>query len=155
MAQRLTAIGDRVDVVLAELRSVAHGIYPAALEDGGLSGVLGSLVRSARTPVAVRDGLAGRRVQRDAEAALYLVAREALRNVDEHAAASGATVTVTHDNGQVRVAVADDGRGGATIGPRGGLAELADRVGALRGTLRVMDGPKQGTIVEAVIPCGS
>jgi signal transduction histidine kinase len=50
------------------------------------------------------------------------------------------------------VCVSDDGRGGATLSNRSGLA---DRVAALGGTLRVNSPAGRGTLIEAVLPCAS
>jgi signal transduction histidine kinase len=53
----------------------------------------------------------------------------------------------------LRVMVADDGRGGAAPGEGTGIQGLADRVAALGGQL-VLDSPAgAGTRVEAVLPC--
>jgi len=56
--------------------------------------------------------------------------------------------------GEVRVEIADDGRGGAdpTAGNGTGLRGLADRVEALGGQLAVESPPGQGTTVRAVLP---
>jgi signal transduction histidine kinase len=151
LAPAFEAVADIVDEALAELREVAHGIHPAVLDDGGLGPALAMLRVRTATPVAVLDELGPNRLPPDVEAVVYLVAAEALRNVDAHAAATRATVRLSRDEQAVRIAVDDDGRGGASVGA--GLAELVDRVGALRGSLRVTNGPAGGTQVEAVMPC--
>jgi signal transduction histidine kinase len=51
--------------------------------------------------------------------------------------------------------VADDGRGGAAAAPGSGLAGLSDRVQALGGALALDSAAGRGTVVEAVVPCGS
>ncbi len=48
--------------------------------------------------------------------------------------------------------VRDDGVGGADVGGGTGLRGLADRVGALDGTLEVESPPGAGTLVRARIP---
>ena len=48
----------------------------------------------------------------------------------------------------------DDGVGGATLSPNGGLAGLRDRIEALDGTMAVRSDPTGGTIVMAELPCG-
>ncbi len=71
------------------------------------------------------------------EAAVYFVVAESLTNAVKHAEASELHVRMAADDGQLRVEIADDGRGGAD--PRTssgtGLRGLADRVEALGGTL--------------------
>ena len=58
-------------------------------------------------------------------------------------------------DGLVNVTVSDDGLGGAAVRPGSGLAGLFDRVNAVGGGLRVASPLGGGTVVEAVIPCGS
>jgi signal transduction histidine kinase len=49
----------------------------------------------------------------------------------------------------------DDGSGGASLTPTGGLTGLADRVAALGGELAVDSRRGTGTTVEARLPCAS
>ena len=86
------------------------------------------------------------------EAAAYFVVSECLANVDKHAQAGSATVSVTPVNGELVVSVGDDGVGGASTGDGSGLQGLEDRVGALDGTLAVESTPGEGTRVLARIP---
>jgi signal transduction histidine kinase len=50
------------------------------------------------------------------------------------------------------VEVEDDGAGGAVLGGGSGLPGLADRVGALDGSLDVESAPGAGTLVRARLP---
>jgi signal transduction histidine kinase len=86
------------------------------------------------------------------EAAVYYVIAEALTNVTKYAAATAADVAVSSDASGVRVAVADDGVGGADPAGGSGLRGLADRVEALGGRLAVRSPATGGTRVEAWIP---
>jgi signal transduction histidine kinase len=53
------------------------------------------------------------------------------------------------------VEVRDDGRGGADVRAGAGLAGIADRVAAVGGALSLSSPAGGGTIVEAMLPCGS
>ena len=88
------------------------------------------------------------------EAVAYFVVAEALTNVAKHSGARSAAVVVQGQQGTLRIAVLDDGRGGADpAGP--GLTGLADRVQAMDGRLS-LDSPAGGpTTIEVVLPCGS
>ena len=77
---------------------------------------------------------------------------ECLANVDKHAQASGATVSVRVEEGQLRVEVADDGRGGVDTENGSGIQGLRDRVGALGGRLDIESPESVGTRVHATIP---
>jgi signal transduction histidine kinase len=86
------------------------------------------------------------------ERAAYFVISEALSNVYKHAAATRATVAVCAHDGRLVVDVGDDGVGGANAGGTG-LRGLDDRIGALRGTLRVDSPVSVGTRIVAELPC--
>jgi signal transduction histidine kinase len=85
--------------------------------------------------------------------AAYFVVSEALANVAKYAQATEATVAVRRDNGHVTVEITDDGIGGADASHGSGLRGLADRVGALDGTLRLESPAGRGTRLRVEIPC--
>jgi signal transduction histidine kinase len=87
-----------------------------------------------------------------AEATAYFTVAEALTNVAKYADASHATVRLARENGGLSIEVRDDGKGGARATPGSGLAGLADRVGALDGSLSVDSPPGEGTLLRAVLP---
>jgi signal transduction histidine kinase len=75
----------------------------------------------------------------------YLVAAEALANIAKHASAHRARVTAVIDGGFLRLVIADDGAGGATLEHGSGLRGLADRAASLGGTLRIRSEAGRGT----------
>lgn len=156
-----TAAGELIDQVASELatateelRELARGIHPAVLTDRGLPAALDVL--AARCPVPVEIvAVPTDRLPEPVEAAIYYVAAEALTNVARYAHASSARVEVTLVPGLAAVTVSDDGAGGADFSAGTGLRGLNDRVAALDGRLSIVSPTGGGTIVEAVIPCGS
>jgi signal transduction histidine kinase len=149
----LASTADELQVAVEELRSLAHGIHPGALRQGGLASALGSL--AARAPLPVTVDATSERFPADVEATAYFVASEALTNVAKHAQASKAAVRATRDDGTLVIEVSDDGIGGARAGKGSGLRGLADRVEARGGRLRIESAPGSGTRVVGEIPCGS
>jgi signal transduction histidine kinase len=125
----------------AELRELAHGILPAALTRGGLRGGVEALVSRFSLPVSVH--MTVERLPAGVEATAYFVVSEALTNVVKHARAKAAAVTAQVRRGHLRVAISDDGTGGARGGPSTGLGGLEDRVAALNGRL-VLESPSGG-----------
>ncbi|GAB3835754.1 hypothetical protein GCM10027610_034350 [Dactylosporangium cerinum] len=121
---------------LDELREIARGIHPAILTEGGLGPALRTLARRSPIPVDLEMQPVGRLPEQVEVSAYYLVA-EALTNVAKHAHASTATVTVEAGTADtvLRVAVRDDGVGGADFARGTGLVGLKDRVEALGGRL--------------------
>ena len=138
---------------LAELRELARGIHPAALEHG-LAAALNGL--AARSPVATTVSFQpAERLPEPVELAAYFVASEALANVSKYATATHVTLRVWRDGPLAKIEIADDGVGGADDARGSGLRGLADRVEALDGRLRVISPPGVGTTVRAELPCAS
>ncbi|MFC9561265.1 sensor histidine kinase [Agromyces sp. NPDC056965] len=137
---------------VADLRQVAQGLRPSSLDDG-LTAAIANLSNGSPLPIDLE--LDAGPLPDAVSTTAYFVASEALTNAVKHAGAERIAMRVVHSGGVLRVSVRDDGRGGAEVLPGGGLAGLADRVGALGGDLSVSSTPDGGTNVEAVIPCGS
>ena len=70
-----------------------------------------------------------------------------------HARARHVRVEAHVDDGHLRLAVTDDGRGaGTSPGPGAGLAGMRERAGLLGGTLTAGDAPGGGFAVVADLP---
>jgi signal transduction histidine kinase len=127
---------------LAELRELAHGIFPAILTEAGLGPALATLADSAPIAVDVDFAQADGRLPTAVETAAYVVASEAI----DDAAARGATrVEIRADRGDGRlvILVCDDGAARTTS-----MIHLADRAGALGGAVEAEPG-----MLRAEIPC--
>jgi signal transduction histidine kinase len=139
---------------ITELRNVVRGVHPAVLTDRGLDAALSAL--AARSPVPVRIDVDVReRPSPTVEAVAYFVVSESLTNIARHSGASRAAVHIERDGDRLLVSVSDDGNGGATESPGGGLAGLRDRVAAVDGTFRLQSSPTGGTTVTVEVPCAS
>jgi signal transduction histidine kinase len=89
------------------------------------------------------------------QAAGYRIVQEALTNVLRHARASVARVSVTREDGAVRVEVLDDGvgsGGGGSGGSGNGLRGMRERAAALGGTLESGPADQRGWRVLARLP---
>ncbi|WP_433335726.1 sensor histidine kinase [Spirillospora sp. CA-294931] len=137
---------------LTELRDLIRGLHPAVLEDRGLDAALSGL--AARVPLAVRLRVdVEPRASSTVEAVAYFVVSESLANVVKHARASSVDVTVARDGDVLRVAVRDDGVGGADPSRGTGLTGLARRVGSVDGTFRITSPAGGPTTVTVELPC--
>jgi signal transduction histidine kinase len=93
---------------------------------------------------------------------LYLATREAITNVEKHAAASVVNVRLHAQTGGLSITVADNGVGlrlddlaAGPVPPPGhglGLDGIRDRLSLLGGRLRVAEAPGGGTILEMWLP---
>ncbi|MGN6199893.1 histidine kinase [Humibacter sp.] len=142
----------QLGTAVAELRQLAHGVRPSALDDG-LAAALSELERLSPQTIEL-DVRAGELPDAVATTA-YFVVNEAVANALRHAEASSIRVVVRHENDELLVRVSDDGRGGAAVRTAGGLTGLSDRVSALGGRLSLHSSAETGTTVEASLPCGS
>jgi signal transduction histidine kinase len=102
---------------ITELRNVIRGVYPAVLTDRGLDAALSAL--AARSPVPVRLQVdLPRRPNPTAEAIAYF---RRLRVADQRGPplrCPSATVYVEQSGDRLKLAIVDDGRGGAVEGRR-------------------------------------
>jgi signal transduction histidine kinase len=137
---------------LAELRELTQGIHPTLLVERGLPVALEELCRRAGLPAHLKIDL-DVRLPDQVETAAYYFVSEALSNAVKHSHGSEIRIDVSHDGRTLTVGIADDGIGGAAIGPGSGLRGLADRVEALGGQFTVSSPPGRGTRLKAEIPC--
>ncbi|HVE45927.1 MAG TPA: histidine kinase [Acidimicrobiales bacterium] len=147
-----------VQEAVAELRALAHGIFPPLLMAGGLPEALPAAAGRASLPTTVvADGVG--RYAPEVETAVYFCCLEALQNAGKHAG-DGATaqVRVWEEAGALHFEVADDGAGFELDGrpaTGSGFVNMADRVGAIDGTVTVVSSPGAGTRVGGSIPLGA
>ena len=137
----LDAAGHETTTALDELRELAHGIYPAILTEAGLAVALATLADEAPLPVELGH-VTPERMPPAVETTTYVTVAQAI----EDGARRGATfvaASVHLEDAHLVIAVEDDG---APLSSR--LLHLADRVGALGGTLDV-----GVTTLHAEIPC--
>jgi signal transduction histidine kinase len=149
----LSTLADEAREASATLRSLAHGIYPPLLMKSGLTEALRSAARRSPSPVSVSFEDVGR-YPSDIEATVYFCCSEALSNAAKHAPQSPVRVHVAQVGDTLRFEVVDDGPGfdPATAGSGHGLTNMADRAGAVGGTLRVERADGAGTRVIGVVP---
>src|SRR5207302_220476 len=96
-----------------ELRTLIVDIAPPDLPREGLESALSDLLAplSEHGVETTMDVAGGRSLDGDTELLLYRAAREALRNVVEHAEAHHVRLSLGMDDGSVRLVVEDDGAG--------------------------------------------
>ncbi|MBP7999254.1 MAG: sensor histidine kinase [Chloroflexi bacterium] len=86
--------------------------------------------------------------------AFYRAAQEGLTNVQRHAAAHQAWITLTHDTQHITLTIRDDGQGLPLTIPDGrfGLQGLQERAAHLGGTLTLSAPPEGGTLILWQLP---
>jgi signal transduction histidine kinase len=153
------AIADAAEHVSREienLRSIITELRPAALDELGLAPALTTLVKRVATASGLEIATAidiDRRLAEEQETVAYRIVQESLSNVVKHAAATHVDVSVQSTNGELRIAVADDGRGFDPGVPRSGfgLVGMRERIDLAGGRLAI-ERNDPGTRVEVVLP---
>jgi signal transduction histidine kinase len=152
---RLRELEAELAEAVEELRSLAHGVYPALLADRGLPDALHSLASRARFKVEFQIEAVGR-YGPEVESAIYFCLSEALQNVTKHAKTARHVVVSVDGSapGELRFSLRDDGAGapGDRIHPGAGLTNMRDRIGALGGVVDVTSVPGVGTTVQGRVP---
>ena len=143
-----------VQTAIAELRALAHGIFPPLLVSGGLCEALPAAASRAALPTTVELQGVGR-YGNDIEAAVYFCTLEALQNAGKHAGEDAtATVKVAEADAVLSFEIRDDGVGFETTGRADGhgFVNMSDRLGAFGGTVQVVSAPGAGTTITGTIP---
>jgi PAS domain S-box-containing protein len=152
-AARLRELVKDANEAMADIRSLAHGLYPSLLVERGLVGALSEAAAACPLPTTVTTRAVGRYAP-EIEGAVYFCCLEALQNAAKHAeGASSAAITIWQEEG-VHFEVLDDGAGlpeGYT-GHGAGLTNMRDRLGAMGGTLAIESNPGRGTRVKGAVP---
>lgn len=140
---------------LDELRALSRGVAPPLLADRGLVAALSALAEESPLQVSTDFDALDAAVPPEVARAIYFVVAELLTNSAKHARANEVALSARihwDDPPRLRVAVTDDGRGGAEVADGHGLAGLQERLHGLRGTLTVESPPGGPTRVDVVVP---
>lgn len=156
MLNRIEDTRALIDDTTLSIREICAGLHPAAIERGGLLGV----VRAYCEQIARRTGMRvdlrcpheERRLSPELELALFRIVQEALTNCAKHANAASVEVRLQFDRPPVIVSIADDGQGfDAEATMRGvnlrglGLVNMRDTVDFAGGRMRLESSPGAGT----------
>jgi signal transduction histidine kinase len=136
---------------LADLRDLARGIHPPAL-DNGLPGALATLAASSAIPASVTADI-GTRPAPAIETIAYFCAAELIANATKHSYANQIKIKIFIERtGVLSLEVTDDGIGGANATRGSGLAGLAQRVSTVDGHLELFSPPGGPTAVTVKLP---
>lgn len=140
-----------METAIAEIRRLAHGIYPPLLVSGGLAQALPAAAAHAAVPVDLNlQGLG--RYPREVETALYYCSTEALQNAAKHGGPdTKATINAFADDHELTLVISDNGRGFNQATTGAGLTNMKDRLAAIGGQLEIDTAPGRGTRIIATV----
>lgn len=162
--QEARGIAERL---LAETRRLILGLRPALLDDLGLVPAIRwhceNTFDERRVAVSIEAETLAQRLPAHVEVALFRIVQEAVNNAHRHADARHVSIRLVREDGHVRVAVRDDGRGfdverafgldGASASV--GLLGMQERVAILGGSMEIHSAVGSGTEVAVEVPVGS
>lgn len=157
--QRVNDAIDALHGVIRDIRNFIFGLRPLLLDSGSLLDGLRTLADEMRRNTTTEVEIVGEEpdgISLEVVAELLAISREALANVTRHSGASHASVRLRVPGKDVRLEIADDGRGidPSTTQARGhhGVANMRTRAEALGGTFDLESGPGTGTRIIVSIP---
>jgi signal transduction histidine kinase len=159
--ERLQDAAARTRTTIRDLRTLLVDLYPPNLERAGLTAALRDLAINLehRGIEATLDAPEGLRLPERAQALLYRIAQEALRNVVEHSRATHVLIHVWRADGMARLTVSDNGVGFdpaavAAAPPRGhfGLRMLGDLARDAGGSVTIDAERGGGATIAAELP---
>jgi signal transduction histidine kinase len=151
-------IASLINDAISEARNLAHGLYPAGLEEG-IEIALRTLASTTheRTGIVctarITEGTAG--VDPVSAVHLYRIAQECVSNACRHGEAETITISLEHQSGHLNLVVADDGKGMDTSSTanRGiGLNLMRHRASLMGGGLEIVSHAGQGTRIICNLP---
>lgn len=151
---------------LERLSQLARQMRPPALDTLGLIGALEQLCKDVQRRTGLEIILTTQQVNAPPDSmslTLYRFVQEALTNVNKHAQATKACVTIEQIDGELRITVHDDGKGfdqnQQLKGPRRsgqlGLLGMRERLTLINGLLEIHSILGDGTLLIAHIPLPS
>ncbi|MDQ0204753.1 ATP-binding protein [Pectinatus haikarae] len=153
--------------VLEELREMAVNLRPPSLDDMDITAIFRQHVFDTAkhngliADFSADENIKNIKVSDNVRLALYRILQEATTNIVHHAHAINLTVSLTMHNGNIMLAIIDDGCGfsadvlhTAKEKRHLGLYGMRERVELLNGQLEIKSYPDKGTSIIASIPVG-
>jgi len=163
-ASFLKELRGQIGDILQGIRSFSQDLRPPILDDLGLLPALGWLVSDVERRCEIQTNLVvfgdEQRFPPEVELTLFRIVQEALRNVEKHAQATRAEVTINFGADKTQLSISDNGEGFQLSEEMGdlprqgklGLAGIQERARLLGASLRIHSESAQGTTVNIEVP---
>jgi signal transduction histidine kinase len=155
----LAEIKDIADETVSAMRDITRLIQSDRYGADDLATLLretaARLLRGIDHHLTIENGTHAQRLPVDCQRDLILMFKETLHNITRHAAATSVDIRLEQTNGQLILAVRDDGRGFVPAAPNGsgmGLTNLQRRAAKHGGSVHIASAPTQGTTVSITLP---
>jgi len=153
---------EEVADLAGDIRNIAKRMHPAVLDHLGLEAALEALAQDMTGTDGVRLDVnidlkhKTTTLPKDLTTSLYRIAQEALRNVAQHAQVSRASLSMTEQDGGIRLVIEDQGLGLPEDWEQGavglGITSMKERARLVNGQVSITPARDRGTRVEAWVP---
>jgi PAS domain S-box-containing protein len=162
---KLSEAKELVRRCMDEIRTVSYLLHPPLLDDVGLELALQTYAQgfSARSgiQVSLQTPTQLSKLARETEVAIFRIVQEGLANIHRHAHSATANIKLGLDAGDLRLEIADQGRGipptvlhGSNGAAGVGLRGIRERVRQLGGRCEIESG-NEGTTIRIVLSAAS
>ena len=160
----LQDIRQKIGVTLQGIRRFSQDLRPSIIDDLGLLPAVQWLVKqkSEESGVNVLLKINGReqRLLPEMELILFRIVQEALSNINKHAQATKAEITIQFEDSVVDVLISDNGKGFQLPGNvsdlshsgKLGLVGMQERVSLLNGSMEIKSDIGDGSVVHIMVP---
>lgn len=154
-------ISKTAGLALDEVRRISYNLHPYQLDRLGLTKAISSMFvnieGASKIKFDLRINTVDNLFEKEKEINIYRIVQECVNNIIKHSGASVATVTVQHIKNQIKIEIADDGKGfdfeSAKEQSKGlGLKNLINRVSLLNGEIDYSSTSEFATIIKIQIP---
>jgi two-component system NarL family sensor kinase len=158
---QVTRAHEIMGVAIDRVRDAVSALHPVILEQRGLEAALEAVCQQAENQAGFESELQvePEAVSSSTDGLVFSIARELVTNAARHSGAKHLSVGVTAADGEIVLAVDDDGRGiqpgrrdAALAEGHVGLASVVQRLDAIGGELEVESTGGKGTRAVAHIP---
>ena len=152
--EQLRAIAQVARNGITDVRHSVNALRPDALETLDLEAAIRKLVEESESSTGVKidlvfpEGLQD--LDQDEEDVLYRIVQESITNAIRHGNATHIDVRIEREDNDLRIRIADNGKGCDDIQSGFGLHHMQERIDMLKGTLSYSG--KDGFVIEAVVP---
>ncbi len=152
---QLEKLGETVRYATEETHGLRRKLQPLQSRDGGLAAALEDLAKQAarHLPCAFHPDESLPATDAATALALFRIAEEAVANAVAHAQATSLTISLTHRDGRLAMAVTDDGSGLVSTPSHGvrGFDLMRARACAIGAALTIQAGAEGGITVRCVL----
>lgn len=158
MADKAAYLDQLIDRTIDAVHRIAGNLRPSVLDIGIVDAIqwqAGEFEKQVGISCTVHSSVADIDLAAEESTALFRIFQEALTNVGKHAHASRVVVTLQASAGDVRLTVADNGRGLSKQARRSGsfgILGMEERANALGGALAIYNSEEGGCVVSVLLP---